>query len=103
MAGYKVVTATDGVEALRLLTDQRVDLVVSDVQMPNMDGIALTRHLRGNQDFKDLPMILVTSLESREDRERGLIAGANAYIFKRGFDQAELLKTVQQLVFVEED
>ncbi len=103
MAGYEVTTATDGAEALRLLADQRVDLVVSDVQMPNMDGIVFTRHLRGNQDFKDLPLILVTSLESREDRERGLIAGANAYIVKRGFDQAELLKTVQQLVFVEED
>ncbi len=103
MAGYKVITATDGVEALERLTEQRIDLVVSDVQMPNMDGIALTYHLRRNRDFKDLPLILVTSLESHEDRERGLIAGANAYIFKRGFDQAELLKTVQQLVFVEED
>ncbi len=103
MAGYEVTTATDGAEALRRLADRRVDLVVSDVQMPNMDGIVFTRHLRSNQDFKDLPLILVTSLESREDRERGLIAGANAYIVKRGFNQAELLKTVQQLVFVEED
>ena len=85
MAGYEVTTATDGVEALRLLNEKRVDLVVSDIQMPNMDGIVFTRHLRGNQAFKDLPLILVTSLESREDRERGLIAGANAYIVKRGF------------------
>lgn len=101
-AGYDVTTATDGREALRRIKEQHIDLVVSDVQMPNMDGIALTRTLRESGEFKDIPLILVTSLESREDRERGLVAGANAYIVKRGFDQAELLKTVQQLVFVEE-
>ena len=101
-AGYEVTTATDGREALRRIKEQHIDLVVSDVQMPNMDGIALTRSIRDDVEFKDMPLILVTSLESREDRERGLVAGANAYIVKRGFDQAELLKTVEQLVFVEE-
>lgn len=101
-AGYEVTTATDGREALRRIKEQHIDLVVSDVQMPNMDGIALTRSIRDDVEYKDMPLILVTSLESREDRERGLVAGANAYIVKRGFDQAELLKTVEQLVLVEE-
>lgn len=101
-AGFEVTTATDGKEALHKLKEQHIDLVVSDVEMPNMDGITLTRHLREQSEYKDLPLILVTSLESRDDRERGMIAGANAYIVKRGFDQAELLKTIQQLVFVEE-
>lgn len=101
-AGFEVTTATDGMEALRQLKERHIDLVVSDVEMPNMDGITLTRHLREINDYKDLPIILVTSLESREDRERGMVAGADAYIVKRGFDQAELLKTIQQLVFIED-
>ncbi len=102
-AGYEVVTATDGVQALDCLKEQPVELVVSDVEMPNMDGITLTRKLREDEMYAYLPIILVTSLESQEDRERGMVAGANAYIVKRGFDQRELLKTVEQLVFTEED
>jgi two-component system chemotaxis sensor kinase CheA len=102
-AGYEVVTATDGLQALGCLKEQPVELVVSDVEMPNMDGIALTRKLREDEMYAYLPIILVTSLESQADRERGMVAGANAYIVKRGFDQRELLKTVEQLVFTEED
>jgi len=102
-AGYEVVTATDGLQALQRLQEQYIDLVVSDVEMPNMDGIALVSTLRANKEYKYLPLILVTSLESRADRERGMIAGANAYIVKRGFDQGELLKTIEQLVFIEDD
>jgi two-component system chemotaxis sensor kinase CheA len=97
-AGFSVTTATDGEGALRQLRERAFDLVVSDVQMPNMDGIALTRHLRESKDYSQLPIILVTSLESREDREQGLLAGANAYILKRGFDQADLLSTIRQLI-----
>jgi two-component system, chemotaxis family, sensor kinase CheA len=97
-AGYQVLSATDGVEALRELQSANVDLVVADVEMPNMDGIRLTQHLRQTPEFSHLPIILVTSLESREDRERGLLAGANAYIVKRGFNQAELLSTIRQFL-----
>jgi len=97
-AGYQVTTATDGTMALRQLQEKEFDLVVSDIQMPNMDGIALTRYLRDSMEYTNLPIILVTSLESLEDRENGLRAGANAYIVKRGFDQAELLSTIHQLV-----
>ncbi|WP_119070703.1 hybrid sensor histidine kinase/response regulator [Aggregatilinea lenta] len=99
-AGFDVTTATDGSEALHRLDAQPIDLVVSDVEMPNMNGIELTRQIRETGEFRDLPVILVTSLESREDRERGMMAGADAYIVKRGFDQAELLKTIQQLIMV---
>jgi two-component system chemotaxis sensor kinase CheA len=95
-AGFDVTTATDGIEALRRLDETPIDLVVSDIQMPNMDGFALTRHLRESGTYQELPIILVTSLESREDREQGMRAGADAYIVKRGFDQAELLTTIQQ-------
>jgi two-component system chemotaxis sensor kinase CheA len=97
-AGFDVITAVDGIEALKRLDESPVDLVVSDIQMPNMDGFALTQHLRENNDYKALPIILVTSLESQEDRERGMLAGADAYIVKRGFDQSELLSTIQKFL-----
>lgn len=97
-AGFDVITATDGMQALQRLNELSIDIVVSDIQMPNMDGFTLTQTLRESNEFNQLPVILVTSLESREDRERGLRSGANAYIVKRGFDQAELLATIRQLV-----
>jgi two-component system, chemotaxis family, sensor kinase CheA len=98
MAGYKVTTATNGQEALKQLEAHHFDIVISDVQMPHMDGIELVTALRGLNKFQVLPVILVTSLESAEDRQRGLSAGANAYIVKRGFNQEELLKTIRQFV-----
>lgn len=97
-AGYLVETATDGVKALDKLSNHEIDLVVADVEMPNMDGFALTQHLRDSDEYKNLPIILVTSLESDEDRERGMTAGADAYIVKRGFKQAELLSTIRQFL-----
>jgi len=97
-AGYQVITATDGREGIRKLQEAEVDIVVSDIEMPNMNGFELTRALRDDPATGDLPIILVTSLESREHREKGLRAGANAYIVKRGFDQAELLATIDQLL-----
>jgi two-component system chemotaxis sensor kinase CheA len=97
-AGYNVLTATDGQVALRILKDNTVDLVVSDVQMPNMDGITLAKSIRESSQYSAMPIILVTSLESREDKEAGMHAGANAYIVKRGFDQAELLNTIRSLL-----
>lgn len=97
-AGFEVLTATDGVQALHQLKSHPIALVVADVEMPNMDGISLTRCLRDSRDYGELPVILVTSLESPEDRERGMVAGANAYIVKRGFNQAELLSTIRQLL-----
>ena len=63
-----------------------------------MDGFTLTAHLRESNEYSHLPIILVTSLESREDREQGMRSGADAYIVKRGFDQAELLATIQRFL-----
>ncbi len=97
-AGYYVITATDGVEALKRLEANPIDIIVADVEMPNMDGIEFTRRVRESSSYRDMPVILVTSLESREDRERGMLAGADAYIVKRGFDQAELLATIEQFL-----
>lgn len=97
-AGYQVHTAVDGLEAWTLLKTRRFDLLVSDVEMPRMDGVALTSKVRADKDLSHLPVVLVTSLETRADRERGVEAGANAYIVKSSFDQSNLLETVRGLL-----
>ena len=97
-AGYAVEVAGDGAEALGRLEEQEYDALVSDVHMPNLDGVALTARLRADARFRELPVILVTSLESPEDRERGLQAGADAYLVKSSFDQDYLLRTVRELL-----
>ncbi len=97
-AGYVVTTAVDGQEAFTTLKTEMFDLVVSDVEMPRMDGFQLTANIRKEKTLEDLPVVLVTSLESREDREKGIDAGANAYIIKGGFDQNNLLDVIEKLL-----
>jgi len=96
-AGYDVTTAVDGVEAFTLLKTGDFHLVVSDVEMPRMDGFDLTAKIRATRDLAALPVVLVTALESREHRERGVDVGANAYIVKSSFDQSNLLETIARL------
>lgn len=95
-AGYHVRVAVDGIEAWALLKSEPVDLVVSDVDMPRMNGLELTAKIRTNRNMANLPVILVTALESREDKERGLEVGANAYIVKSSFDQSNLLEFIRR-------
>jgi two-component system, chemotaxis family, sensor kinase CheA len=97
-AGYRVGTAVDGVEGYTALKTAKFDLVVSDVEMPRMDGFDLTSRIRADKQLADLPVILVTALESREHRERGVDAGANAYVVKSGFDQSNLLEIIRRLL-----
>jgi len=97
-AGYVVTTAVDGADALVKMNEARPDLVVTDVQMPRMDGLELTRRIREDETLAALPVVLVTSLGSQTDRERGVDAGANAYIIKSSFDQGNLLDTVRRLI-----
>lgn len=97
-AGYDVVTAGDGAEAWRLLRRSRFDLVVSDVEMPGLDGFELCAKIRASADHADLPVILVTALESAEHRARGLEVGADAYVPKSSFDQRDLLDTIHRLI-----
>jgi two-component system chemotaxis sensor kinase CheA len=96
-AGYQVKTAVDGLEAFTLLRAERFDLVVSDVEMPRLNGFDLTARIRADQKLSELPVVLVTALESREDRERGIDVGANAYLVKSRFDQSNLLDAVRRL------
>lgn len=97
-AGYEVTTAMDGMEGWNLLKQSQFELVVSDIEMPRMDGFALTKRIRNDRHLRQLPVVLVTALQSPEDRERGLEAGANAYIVKSGFDQSNLLDVIRRLL-----
>jgi two-component system chemotaxis sensor kinase CheA len=100
-AGYAVDTAVDGLDAQSRLRTGRYDVVVSDVEMPNMDGLALTASIRATPATAELPVILVTSLQTPEQREAGLRAGADAYFTKGSFDQDRLLATVQRVAGME--
>jgi two-component system chemotaxis sensor kinase CheA len=98
-AGYRVVTARDGREALDVLGQEGdVALVVTDIEMPEMDGLALTRAIRADGSRATLPVVVVTALGSEDDQRRGIEAGADAYMVKRSFDQQAMLDTVERLV-----
>lgn len=96
--GYHVWTAVDGEDALSKLQNTDIDIVVSDVQMPNMDGLEFTRQLRQSKRFGHIPVILVSALESSEDKKKGVEVGADAYIIKSAFDQSNLISTIKSLV-----
>jgi two-component system chemotaxis sensor kinase CheA len=96
-AGWSVDTAVDGLDALSRLRSARYDVVVSDVEMPHMDGLALTASIRANPATAELPVVLVTSLQTPEQREAGLRAGADAYFTKGSFDQDRLLATLRRV------
>ena len=97
-SGYKVTTAIDGLEALTVLKTQNFDAVVSDVEMPRMSGFELAKNIRADEKLSHLPVVLVTALASKEDREKGIDSGANAYIIKSNFDQSNLLETIKRLI-----
>ena len=97
-AGYEVVAAVDGLDAFNKLSARPFDGVVSDILMPNMDGLALTEKIRQDKKYKEMPIILVTSLSSEDDKRRGIEVGANAYITKPAFDQKVFLDTLKRLI-----
>ena len=96
--GYDVTTAVDGLDAYTKALVGEFDLIVSDVDMPRMSGFELTAKIRKEKKLSEIPVILVTALESREDREHGIDVGANAYIVKSSFDQSNLLEVVNKLL-----
>jgi two-component system chemotaxis sensor kinase CheA len=98
LAGYDVTTAVDGMEAWDILNKQEVGLVISDVDMPRMNGFDLTRKIRNDDGFTKLPVILVTGKETPEDRQTGFTVGANAYILKSNFHNSNLLEFVERLI-----
>lgn len=97
-AGYQVTTAVDGLDAFTKVRSQDFDLIVSDVDMPRMNGFELTLKIKNDKKLNEIPVILVTALESREDREKGIEVGADAYIVKSSFDQGNLLEVIKKLI-----
>ena len=97
-AGYRVLVAEDGHAALGALTRDRVDLVLTDVDMPRMNGFDLTRAIRAHPELQNLPVIILTSKSSAEDHQEGLEAGADAYLVKESFGEAALLGAVERLL-----
>jgi CheY-like chemotaxis protein len=98
-AGHHVVTASDGREALDALgKDEQIELVVTDLEMPRLGGLDLTRAIRADHHRSSLPVVMVTSRGSEEDRRRGMEAGVDAYIDKQGFQQSALLATIDRLL-----
>jgi two-component system chemotaxis sensor kinase CheA len=97
-AGYNVVAAVDGLDAYEKLPSGNFDMVISDVDMPRMSGFTLTEKIRKDHRYANVPIILVTSLDSKEDRERGIDAGASAYVVKKSFDQSNLLEIIKKIL-----
>lgn len=98
IAGFAVMAAADGQEAFDLAREAGCDLIVSDVQMPRMDGLELTRRVKAHPKLARVPVILVTSLGSQEDRASGLKAGADGYLVKRDVGSGALLDLVRKLL-----
>jgi two-component system chemotaxis sensor kinase CheA len=96
--GYKVEIAVCGEDALEKALGNRFDLIITDVEMPGMNGFELTRSLRGTEEYRETPIIVVSSLSRDEDKRQALDSGAQAYIVKGAFDQGMLLETVQTLI-----
>jgi len=97
-AGYEVILANDGEEAWRKLAETDVELIVSDVEMPRLDGFELTRRVRASETHREVPIILLTGRETQQDRAKGLEAGADAYLAKSAFDSATLIDTIEDLL-----
>lgn len=97
-AGYQVQTAIDGTEAFAMLKQQQFDIVVSDIDMPRMNGFTLTEKIRADERLSHLPVVLVTSLDSPEDQQHGIAVGADAYIVKSSFERRGILDIIASLV-----
>lgn len=82
LSGFEVIAACDGMEAVEKLPNHKIDLIITDLNMPNLDGFEFIRIVRQNDQYKDIPIIILSSLGSRDDIERGLSCGANSYVVK---------------------
>ncbi len=92
--GYVVSEAEDGVEALKLLSANPVDLILTDLEMPNMDGIQLIERVRAKSDWRHLPILVHSTRGSDQDKKRAIAAGADAYLIKSDFSEAVLKEMI---------
>lgn len=93
----KVIEATDGVDALKKLSSEKIDLILADINMPLMDGLKLVSLVRSNASYEKIPIIIITTEGAKEDRERALAIGANAYLSKP-IQTQELIKLVSTFI-----
>lgn len=93
----KVVEATDGVDALKKLSSEKVDLILADINMPVMDGLKLVSLVRGNPSYKNIPVIIITTEGAEEDKKKAIAIGANAYLPKP-IQTQELIKLVNTFI-----
>ncbi len=93
----EIIEASDGVDGLKKLSSSNVDMILTDINMPIMDGLKLVTLVRSNEDYKDIPIIIITTEGAREDRDRALALGADAYITKP-VQSANLLSKVKELL-----
>ncbi|MDP3980630.1 MAG: hybrid sensor histidine kinase/response regulator [Chlamydiota bacterium] len=97
-AGYDVETAIDGLDALGKIARMSFDVIISDIQMPRMDGFEFCKNVRMNEKYKEIPFVFVTALSKDEEKKKGIQVGAQAYILKSQFDQGNLLDTIERLL-----
>ena len=94
----QIIEAVDGLDALRKLAGpEKIDLILTDINMPVMDGLKLVSMVRQNASLRDIPIIIITTEGAEEDRERGLVLGANAYITKP-IQSSHLIRTISELL-----
>jgi two-component system chemotaxis response regulator CheY len=98
--GLTVVEANDGVDALRKLSSQQLDIILTDINMPIMDGLKLVKRVRSDPTHKDTPIVVITTEGSDEDRQRAMQLGANAYITKP-IQAPQVIATVKELLKIE--
>lgn len=97
VSNSKVIEATDGVDALKKLSSEKIDLILADINMPVMDGLKLVSLVRGNPAYKDIPIIIITTEGAEEDKKKAIAIGANAYLPKP-IQTQELLKLVNGFI-----
>ena len=95
MKGFEIVPASDGMEALEKLPREKVSLVITDLNMPNIDGFELIKTIRSNEEFKEIPIIILSSLGGDDDVKKGLSYGANSYLVKP-FDPKRIMYEVSK-------
>ena len=95
--GSKIVEANDGIDALKKLSTQKFDIILTDINMPIMDGLKLVKRVRSDPLHKDTPIVIITTEGSQEDRQRALQLGANAYITKP-IQAPQVIATVKELL-----
>lgn len=100
LKGVQVVEANDGVDGLKKLSSDRFDLVMTDINMPVMDGLKLVSLIRNDATHKDIPIVVITTEGAQEDKDRALALGANAFVTKP-VQSASILKLAQELLKVE--